>query len=81
MDMKELWTIIIIHFYILQAFLLSIFTFLYKVIKIKNMYQKSLFIFRQDLRLEDNTGLFEAMKNSQEVFPIFIHDERAISDF
>ncbi|MBX9809342.1 DNA photolyase family protein [Candidatus Gracilibacteria bacterium] len=45
------------------------------------MYKKSLFIFRQDLRLDDNTGLLEAMKNSHEIFPIFIHDERSISDF
>ena len=44
-------------------------------------YKKSLFIFRQDLRTHDNTGLIEAMNNSEEVFPIFIHDDRAISDF
>lgn len=42
---------------------------------------RSLFIFRQDFRLKDNTGLIEAMKNSKEVFPIFIHDTRAIEDF
>lgn len=45
------------------------------------MYSRSLFIFRQDLRLQDNTGLIEAIRNSEEVFPIFIHDDRAISDF
>ena len=45
------------------------------------MYSRSLFIFRQDLRLQDNTALIEATRNSQEVFPIFIHDDRAISDF
>ncbi len=45
------------------------------------MHNRSLFIFRQDLRLHDNTGLIEAMKNSKEVFPIFIHDTRAIVDF
>lgn len=45
------------------------------------MYNRSLFIFRQDLRLHDNTALIEAMKNSLEVFPIFIHDTRAIVDF
>ena len=44
-------------------------------------YKLSLFIFRQDLRTYDNTGLIEAMKNSEEVFPIFIHDTRAIEDF
>jgi deoxyribodipyrimidine photo-lyase len=45
------------------------------------MYKRSLFIFRQDLRLDDNTALIEAIKNSEEIFPIFIHDERAIEDF
>lgn len=45
------------------------------------MYKKSLFIFRQDLRLNDNTGLIEAIKNSESILPIFIHDDRAISDF
>ncbi len=44
-------------------------------------YKKSLFIFRQDLRTHDNTGLITAMNNSEEVFPIFIHDSRAIEDF
>ncbi len=45
------------------------------------MYKRSLFVFRQDLRLHDNTALIEAMKNSEEVLPIFIHDARAIEDF
>jgi deoxyribodipyrimidine photo-lyase len=45
------------------------------------MYKRSLFIFRQDLRLIDNTALFEAIKNSEEIFPVFIHDERSIEDF
>jgi deoxyribodipyrimidine photo-lyase len=45
------------------------------------MHNRSLFIFRQDLRTHDNTGLIEAVKNSKEVFPIFIHDTRAIEDF
>lgn len=45
------------------------------------MYKRSLFIFRQDLRLHDNTWLIEAIKNSEEIFPIFIHDSRAIKDF
>jgi len=38
------------------------------------MYKKSIFWFRQDLRVSDNTGLFEAVKNSQEILPIFILD-------
>lgn len=45
------------------------------------MFRRSLFIFRQDLRTHDNTALIEAVKHSQSVFPIFIHDERAIEDF
>lgn len=35
-------------------------------------YKKSLFIFRRDLRLEDNTALINALKNSDKVLPIFI---------
>ncbi len=45
------------------------------------MYTRSLFIFRQDIRLQDNTALLEAMCTSNQVFPIFIHDTRAIEDF
>ena len=45
------------------------------------MYSRALFIFRQDLRTHDNIGLIEAMKHSKEVFPIFIHDTRAIDEF
>lgn len=44
-------------------------------------YTRSLFIFRQDLRTSDNTALIEAVKNSEEVLPVFIHDSRAIGDF
>ena len=35
-------------------------------------YDTSLFIFTRDLRLEDNTGLIEALKNSKRVIPIFV---------
>jgi deoxyribodipyrimidine photo-lyase len=45
------------------------------------MYQKSIFWFRQDLRIDDNTGLFEAVKNSHEVLPIFILDENLLDKF
>jgi len=34
-----------------------------------NKYDKSIFIFRRDYRLEDNTGLIEALKNSEQVIP------------
>lgn len=40
--------------------------------------KKTLFIFRRDLRLNDNTGLIEALKNSEEVIPCFIFDPRQV---
>lgn len=44
-------------------------------------YNLSLFIFRQDLRIEDNTALFHAIENSHEILPIFILDDHAKNDF
>ncbi len=41
-------------------------------------YSTSLFIFRRDLRLEDNTGLLEALRLSAQVIPCFIFDPRQI---
>jgi deoxyribodipyrimidine photo-lyase len=38
----------------------------------KKQFNKCLFIFRRDLRLEDNTGLLFALKNAQTVIPCFI---------
>lgn len=38
----------------------------------KMKFQKSLFLFRRDLRLEDNTGLIFALQSSQVVIPAFI---------
>lgn len=35
---------------------------------------KSIFWFRRDLRLTDNLAFFEAVKNSSEIFPVFILD-------
>lgn len=35
-------------------------------------WQRTLFIFRRDLRLDDNTGLLHALENSDEVIPAFI---------
>jgi deoxyribodipyrimidine photo-lyase len=40
----------------------------------------SLFIFTRDLRLEDNTGLIMALKNSNNVIPAFIFDSNQISE-
>jgi deoxyribodipyrimidine photo-lyase len=37
---------------------------------------KSLFIFRRDLRLKDNSGLLKALTESAEVLPAFIFDPR-----
>jgi len=44
-------------------------------------YKRSLFIFRRDLRLEDNTGLIHALKNSDKVIPCFIIDEQIMNNF
>ncbi|NVP17820.1 deoxyribodipyrimidine photo-lyase [Candidatus Gracilibacteria bacterium] len=43
--------------------------------------KKSIFWFRQDLRTFDNKGLIEAIKNSNELLPIFILDKNIIPDF
>lgn len=37
---------------------------------------KSIFIFRRDLRLDDNTGLIDALEQSESVLPCFIIDPR-----
>jgi deoxyribodipyrimidine photo-lyase len=42
-------------------------------------YNRTLFIFRRDLRLEDNLGLLDALENSEKVIPIFIFDDRQIN--
>ena len=42
-------------------------------------YQKSLFLFRRDLRVDDNTGLINASKLSSKVFPGIILDDKIIS--
>jgi len=39
----------------------------------------TLFWFRRDLRLEDNTGLFHALQSGEDVLPIFIFDEVILS--
>lgn len=43
-------------------------------------YKHSLFIFTRDLRLEDNTGLIEALKESEFVIPIFILNPLQLTD-
>jgi deoxyribodipyrimidine photo-lyase len=37
-------------------------------------YKKSLFIFRRDLRFDDNSGLIKALRESESVVPCFIFD-------
>lgn len=43
-------------------------------------YNKSLFIFRRDYRINDNTTLIELAKNSEGVIPIFIFTPTQIND-
>jgi deoxyribodipyrimidine photo-lyase len=43
-------------------------------------YKKTLFVFRRDLRLHDNTGLLFALESSASVLPVFIFDPRQIKD-
>jgi len=43
-------------------------------------FQKTLFIFRRDLRLEDNLGLLFALKKSQTVIPSFIFTPEQVED-
>ncbi|MFB9053483.1 cryptochrome/photolyase family protein [Formosa undariae] len=40
----------------------------------------TIFWFRRDLRLTDNTGLFEALKSNTNVLPIFIFDENILNE-
>ena len=43
------------------------------------MYRKSIFWFRRDLRLHDNTALLHALRKSESVQAIFIFDEKILS--
>ena len=45
----------------------------------KNVKEVSIFWFRRDLRLHDNHGLYQALKNSQKVLPIFIFDKNILN--
>ncbi len=42
-------------------------------------YAKVLFMFRRDLRLQDNTALNQALRDSSQVLPCFIFDPRQIT--
>jgi len=43
-------------------------------------YKKSLFVFRRDYRLDDNTGLIQACENSEEVIPCFLFEKTLINE-
>ena len=45
----------------------------------KNVKEVSIFWFRRDLRLYDNHGLYQALKGSQKVLPIFIFDKNILN--
>jgi len=42
---------------------------------------KTLFWFRQDLRINDNHGLTAALKNSSQILPVFIIDTKLLQQF
>lgn len=44
------------------------------------MQKITIFWFRRDLRLEDNAGLYHALKNGQSVLPIFIFDKHILDN-
>lgn len=44
-----------------------------------SLHQNTLFIFRRDLRLEDNTGLITALEESKQVLSCFILDPRLLN--
>lgn len=44
-------------------------------------HKRALFIFRQDLRIRDNTGLRKALSVAKEVIPVFIFDTDILDDF
>jgi deoxyribodipyrimidine photo-lyase len=46
---------------------------------VEDNYNKSLFLFRRDLRVSDNSGLIEASASSETVVPCFIFDPRLAS--
>lgn len=46
----------------------------------KKKYNRSIFIFRRDLRLEDNTALLAACEQSVEAIPVFCFDPRQAKD-
>src|SRR5256885_6707876 len=50
-----------------------------KLKKTSHLYSTALFIFRRDLRLEDNSALNAALEQSEKVIPCFIFDPQQIT--
>ena len=48
--------------------------------KNSQMHAVNIFWFRRDLRLDDNAGLFHALKSNQPVVPIFIFDTNILNE-
>lgn len=46
----------------------------------QKQYKLALHVFRRDLRLQDNTALIQALKQSEQVIPCFIFDDRQITN-
>lgn len=44
-------------------------------------FERSIFWFRQDLRIEDNVGFFYCIEESRRVLPLFIIDMHIVDDF
>ena len=51
---------------------------MYKESSLQRKYQKSIFIFRRDLRLKDNTALINALYSSNLVYCFFILDSNIL---
>ncbi len=47
---------------------------------LKNWKKMNIFWFRRDLRLEDNAGLYHALKSGKPVLPLFIFDKNILDD-
>src|SRR3990167_3983981 len=45
----------------------------------KQAWSRGLFLFRKDLRLDDNTGLIWLLKRAEKVYPVYVFDEDEIS--
>ena len=51
----------------------------YYLVHMSKIFKKALFIFRRDLRLEDNTGLLYALEQAMEVVCAFIFTPEQIT--